>query len=348
MRQPKPWLHQQSGNYKVQFGKQQFNLGPDEAVAWEEYHRLMVQRGQHPRETSDPTVYNTMNRYLAYVEAKRSEGTFKNTKRHLKRFSRQIGKRLKVRDLTTDHVEDWIKADYKGLSPTYQNDAIAAVVAAIKHSKLPNPIEGIERPARQQREFWLKPEDWHILLDAISDRRFHDYCLLGLHTGARPQEIKAIEKRHYQKADSRIKFPKAEAKGKKRKRFIYLDDTAREIIERNLRNSGPLLRNRNENAWNKDNVNCRFRRLKVKLNMPELCAYTLRHSFAVWKLSAGLEVSKVAALMGHVNSRMVEQRYGHIDENVELMLRASQTGSLLVQRPDQCDSHLPTGEGLPV
>ena len=36
MRKPEPWLHKQSGNWKVQFGPKQINLGKDETAAWEQ------------------------------------------------------------------------------------------------------------------------------------------------------------------------------------------------------------------------------------------------------------------------------------------------------------------------
>ena len=330
MRQPKPWFHKQSRNWKVQFGTKQINLGPDKKEAWDKYHSLMAQRGQPTRRSKDPTLYDVLNRFLGFCESNRNTGTFQNTKRHLKRLSSRVGKRLKVADLTTDHIYDWIDTDYKGRSSTYKNDAISAVTAAINHAGLENPIRGIEKPSRQQREFYLIPDQWQLLLDQVSDREFRDYCVFALQSGARPQETRAIEKRHYDKTNCRIVFPREEAKGRKRPRYIYLDDVALEIIERNLRSDGPLLRNTLGNPWNKDNLNCRFRKLKSKLQMPELCAYTLRHSFAVWKLTKGTEVAMVAKLMGHVDSRMVEQRYGHIERNTTVMLRAAtQTGSPL-------------------
>ena len=328
MRKPQPWFHKQSGNWKVQLGKKQVNLGKDEAAAWDQYYELMANRGQSVR--NDPTIYDVLNQYLGWCEANRARTTFDRMKRHLKRFGNHVGRRLKVSDLSRSRVLAWIDDDYNGRSSTYKNDAISAVTAAINQAGLDNPIRGIEKPTRQQREFYLEPSQWQPLLDQVSGREFRDYCIFGLHSGARPQETRAIENRHYDKTNSRIVFPRDEAKGRKRPRYIYVDDVAREIIERNVRSDGPLLRNTLGNPWNKDNLNCRFRKLKTKLGMPDLCAYTLRHSFAVWKLTEGIEVAKVAALMGHVDGRMVEQRYGHIERNTTVMLRAAtQTGSPL-------------------
>ena len=95
----------------------------------------------------------------------------------------------------------------------------------------------------QSNKTLMMPNQWQLSIDVISDKRFQDYCLFGLHTGARPQEIGRMETRHYERENSRIMFPKDESKGKKRPRFIYLDDTAKEIVEHNLRPDGPILLN---------------------------------------------------------------------------------------------------------
>lgn len=329
-RKPRPWLHKQSGNWKVQIHGKQINLGPDEDEAWDKYNTMTKVGTQN----ADLTCHDVFNRYLAFCEAKRAPATFSLAQRHLKRAAKFLGKFQRVAELTPEHMDAWVKHDYKDNSTTYASDAIGHVIAAINHCRLPNPLAKMEKPSRQVREFYLQPEEWPLLVDALSDDLFRDYVVFGLHTGARPQEIRLMEPRHYQPENDRIVFPKKEAKGKKRTRFIYLDDVAKEIVERNLPAHGPILLNRNGLAWNKDNVNCRFRRLKVKLSMPELVAYTLRHSFAVWKIMEGIEIPLVAALMGHVDSRMVEQRYGHVQANAEHMKKVVKTGSPLRQQID--------------
>ena len=70
-RQPKPWFHKQSGNWKLQRGKEQTNLGPDESEAWVEYHKLMA--AGPTSKSKDPTLYEFLERYLAFVDSKRSD-----------------------------------------------------------------------------------------------------------------------------------------------------------------------------------------------------------------------------------------------------------------------------------
>ena len=191
-----------------------------------------------------------------------------------------------------------------------------------------NPVANMRKPARKVREFFLQPEQWRALLEAISDRQFADVVAFMLFTGARPQEARVVEARHYDKAHGRLVFSRYESKGEKRQRAIYLDDTAREIVERLIKQypEGTIFRNREGNAWTKNAFNCRFRRLKKKLNMPELCAYTCRHSFAHWKLTSGIDSQIVSKLLGHVDGRMLATRYGHAEQNEAFMLQQAQAG----------------------
>ena len=122
---------------------------------------------------------------------------------------------------------------------------------------------------------------------------------------------------------------KARAKNaSERSTWTTLDDTAREIVERLIKQypEGTIFRNREGNAWTKNAFNCRFRRLKKKLNMPELCAYTCRHSFAHMKLTSGTDSQIVSKLLGHVDGRMLATRYGHAEQNTAFMLKQAQTG----------------------
>ena len=88
MRKPEPWFHKQSGNWKVQFHSKQLNLGKDKSAAYEKYFKLMAERGLEGRKSSDPTVHDVLNDYLAWCEAHRSKSTFDRMLRHLKRFAK--------------------------------------------------------------------------------------------------------------------------------------------------------------------------------------------------------------------------------------------------------------------
>lgn len=356
MRQPKPFLRSQTQSWYVQIGPKQIPLGKDKKAAFDKYHEIMAQR-RKAEPSPDDTVHRIFNRYLDWCKDNRSPATFDKSRRHLKRFAQHIGPQLRITNLKKHHVQEWIDKDYVGKSSTYMNTAMTAVVTALNWALEfdyidKNPIAGIRKPKRRVREFFLPPEKWNEIVSSIRDREFRDYCTFGLSTGSRPQETRAVEARHYDRENSRLVFGREESKGKKQQRVIYLDDTAKEIVERLAKRypTGVIFRNTKGRPWTKDAVNCRFRHLKKKFALPELCAYTLRHSFAYAKLASGVEPHFVSKLLGHTDGRMLETRYGHVEKNTALMLRkATQTGNPL-QRPTpepQPYSAADTDQGLP-
>jgi len=324
MRQPKPFFRKQTQSWYVQIAGRQINLGREEQEAWDQYHKIMAKRDSD--HVPDDAVCNLLNRYLDWLKENRAEATFQRCRMHLRRFAQHIGRNRRISQLKKHHVQDWISTDYSEGSGTYQNDAISAVVTGLNWAVEMdfidrNPIAKIRKPTRKVREFFVPASQWGELLAAIDDREFRDVVSFMLAAGARPQEARAIEARHYDQENQRIVFGREESKGKKRQRVIYLDERSQGIVDRLVERyaEGPIFRNTRGNPWTKDAFNCRFKRLKKALNMPQLCAYACRHSFAHWKLTNGHDAHVVAKLMGHVDSRMVETRYGHLEQSTEFM-----------------------------
>ncbi len=337
MRGPKPFFRKQTQTWYVQIGGKQYNLGPDEESAKQRYHELMLKaRGG---QLADDAVASVLNRYLAWCEANLAPDTFRKNLLHLRRFGQFVGASLKVSALKPYHVTEWVQADYAGKSDTYRNDAITTAKGALQwavnegyidHS----PIARVKKPARAVREFFVPSERWPEVLEAIRGKRFRDYVAFMLSTGSRPQEIRKIEARHFDRPRHRLVFPIPEAKGKKKQRIIYLDEVAMEIVERLVGEfpEGPIFRNSQLQPWEKNAVKDRFKRLQRKLKMPGLTATTLRHSWAHHKLATGTDSLIVSKLMGHVDGRMLATRYGHVEQNEVLMLReATRTGNPLKQ-----------------
>jgi integrase len=336
MRQPRPWFRKQTKTWYVQIDGEQINLGRNEHEAWENYYDHMARRGR-AEPTPEDTVAKLLNIYLCWCKANRAPATFEKNALHLKRFLGFIGAEFQVKRLKPLHVQQWIDQQYVRTSDTYKNIAISAVKAALNWSVEQgylehSPISSLRKPKVGVREFFVPAPKWLDVLDAARGEEFRDYLTVTLASGARPQEMRRVESRHYEPQFSRWVFRVTESKGKTRQRAVYLDDTATKIVEKLVERypEGPLFRNSRGKPWTKGAITARFRRLKAKLNMPELCAYTLRHSYSHWKLTTGTEAHIVSKLLGHKDGRMLETRYGHAEQNEAFMLQqATKTESPL-------------------
>jgi integrase len=184
-----------------------------------------------------------------------------------------------------------------------------------------DPIAKMAKPTPRIRQEYVPSDLWPQVLAAATDEPFRDLLTVMLTSGARPQEVFKAEASHFDPAHGRLVFPMEQSKGRKRSRVVWLPDEARAIIARLVKQypEGKLFRNARGKPWDRNSVRCRFRRLKDILKMPWLTATTLRHSFAHHRLTSGQDSHVVSKLMGHVDGRMIETRYGHVDQNPEFM-----------------------------
>lgn len=330
MRDPKPWYRKSSKAWYAQIGGRQVRLGETERAAKTKLKELL----KKPEQVTSEPLKLLFDRYLAYCEQNLAKDTFEKNYYHLKRFSAKIGN-MKAGSLKPFHVQRIIdgpsdEGGYGGTSDTYRHTAITVIKGALRWAKKQgylseNPLSEMEKPTPTVREFFLPGDQWATVLAAIKDKPFHDYVAFMLTSGARPQEIRKIEARHFEPEKRRIVFAIKESKGKKRQRVIYLDDTAFEIVTRLVKEhpTGCIFRDTLGGEWNKDSVKCRFQRLQKKLKLKGLCSTSLRHSFAHWKLTTGTDSLIVSKLLGHVDGRMLATRYGHIEQSGELMLAAT-------------------------
>ena len=183
----------------------------------------------------------------------------------------------------------------------------------------------MKKPRCACREFYVPVVDWLKVLSAARGQQFKELVIVMFASGARPQEMRHIEARHYDPELVRLVLLREESKGKKRRRVIYLDDVSRHIVEKLVASHPrrPLFRNARGCPWTADALCARFRRLRVKLGMPKLCAYALRHSYAHWQLTEGTDSHVVSKLLGHSDGRMLETRYGHVERDGAFMMRSA-------------------------
>jgi integrase len=135
-----------------------------------------------------------------------------------------------------------------------------------------NPVRGVEKPRAGRRELVISQGEFERILCLMRDEEFRDVLVVSWETGCRPQEVLAVEARHFEFENGCWVFSAEEAKGKKRPRVVYLTDNAVEITKKLSARfpTGPLFRNTDGVPWNPFSLNCRFRRLQLTLGRIKL------------------------------------------------------------------------------
>jgi integrase len=186
-----------------------------------------------------------------------------------------------------------------------------------------NPVEHVEKPAKQRREEVYTPAEYERLLSLFPDQDFRDVLITAWETGCRPTELFIVEAAHVDLAGRRWVFPVKSSKGKKKPRIVYLSDAAFEVSSRLCAShpAGKLFRNRDGKPWDKETVGRRFARKKKKVGK-RYCLYGFRHSFCQRLLLGCVDPITVATLMGHSNLSMIANQYSHLMKNPEHLLKA--------------------------
>ena len=276
---PKPFFKQARQLWYVEIDRKQHCLGPDKDAAFQQYHALMQVQQRTPlglaaAGVKSPLVAVLADTFLTWMKANRAANTYAWYQRLLQRFCAKYPT-LNVEDLRPYHVQQWVDA-YPHLSQSSRRNYIRSVKACVRWSLHQGYIDkhmlwGLSIPANEYREVTIPVADYLRLLAAITDAAFRDLVMLTWETGCRPQESVRIEARHVDVARQRIVFPKAEAKGKRKPRIIYLTQIALEIVVRCCEKNpvGPILRRINGQPWSRDKASWMFGQLQRRMGQAE-------------------------------------------------------------------------------
>jgi integrase len=200
------------------------------------------------------------------------------------------------------------------------------VAGAVREGHIQSsPVAHIEKPTPTRRELVVTPDQWTAIIKAAGDQPFLDLLTVLRETGCRPQEVRQVEACHFDEPGRRWIFPRELSKGKRYNRVVYLNDLAVAITQRLAKQhpTGPLFRNRYGQAWNRNSIRCRFRAVRDKVNIPGLCAYTIRHTWATDALQKGIDPITLAILMGHVDTTTLARTYQHLTKNSQYLHEAN-------------------------
>jgi integrase len=273
---PKPFFKASRNRWYLQLGPRQYNLGPDEAEAFRQYHELMrgYGDGKVPEPATDgPTVVELLDKFLDACQRDAARRTFESYRDRLQFFVKHLkaNKRLALAaaDLKPIHVLEWVDS-HPSWNPGMRRGAIqsvqraynwAAEVGLVKES----PVAKMRKPPPGKRERSVTEAEFAAMMAQVPEGPFKLLLRFAWLTGCRPQEAVRIEARHVDLPNGRLVIPPREAKGKKRARVIYLVDEARAILAPLVaaHPTEPVFRNADGRPWTRFAVNCAFCRLQI-------------------------------------------------------------------------------------
>lgn len=321
---PEPFFREDRGLWYVQLRGKQHNLGRDRDEAFRRWHTLMS--APEPLAESDlgeVLLVSVVDEFLAWTKQRRAERTYTWYRKYMEMFVASLPdpENFPVSQLKPFHVERWISAPGKeGWGPNYRHGAIRTVQRCFRWAEKQgyielSPVRHIEKPAPTRREQVITPAEYKTILAHYKEvDPFRDLLEFSWETGARAQESRILEKRHYNAEKKRFELPPGEAKTK-RWRIIFLNERANAIVARLAEKhpTGRLFQNEDGKEWTIFATSCRFARLEKKLGT-RYCLTVFRHSWCQRMLESGMDSITVAALMGHANAAMVQKNYSHMDK----------------------------------
>ncbi|MEO9933403.1 MAG: tyrosine-type recombinase/integrase [Porticoccus sp.] len=320
-RPSKIWFRKDRKTYYVRIAGKLHNLGKDKHEAKRRFHELMAAKPEPASSMPDAiAVAHLMDVYLVWVSENRAETTLEKHQRHLQSFLDSLSDQaMAAADVRTLHVDKLVSG--KSWSNNYKRTILGSISGAfnwaVKRGYIDrSPIYGLDAPPSERREEFPSQAEYELMLINATEP-FKSLLVFTYETAARPQEIRAMETRHY--IDGKIQFPVKESKGKKETRTIYLSAAARKMVEKKRRD-GFIFTNSNGEPWTKDAINCRMRRISEKVGK-HYCLYSLRHLTATRWLEAGMDHLTVAKLMGHRDAAMISRVYGHLGEKTDYLQR---------------------------
>lgn len=325
---PEPWYREVNETWYVTLDSRQIKLGKQQRAAYARYREVMKGEGlrvpdkqrRAKRGVTGGTLRVLVDAFLKDSKKKKAESTYTWRVAVLEGLMDAVPEGLMAEALTPQQVDDWLSLTTIG--PTTINNRIAAVSSlfhwGIMMRKVAvNPIADMPRPSKALPQF-IVPEDRYTELLGHCGPAFHDFVFFMLYTGARVEEMFKLTGRHYHKdkGEPRFVLNNKAAKGRKRSRVIFLSEDTDAIAKGRMGAypRGHLFRNTKGKPWDKDSINNQIRRLKRLMDMPELRATTFRHCFCTRLLSQGVDSYIVAKLMGHADTTMISQRYGHLEQ----------------------------------
>lgn len=225
---------------------------------------------------------------------------------------------LKTSDIHT-YTQTRLKA---GIRPGTINRELSVISATINHAARRWGVP-LTNPVRYQ---WLKPDPPRLryltrqeaaclIAQAQALRQdLADFIRLALHTGCRKNELLTLKWSDVH-IDRRVILLRPEQTKANKRRAVPLNQTALQALD-NLRqqNDTQWVFARRKNGKPGERIKALdwlFRKAVKQAGIEDFRIHDLRHTFASWLVSEGVELVKVRDLLGHTSIKMTE-RYAHL------------------------------------
>ena len=326
-RAPGLWFREQNGFWYTKVAGQQIKLSQDKREARTLFHKMMAR--DKPAATGTAcqlSVRKLCDTYLDRTRADKSDGRHEVQVLHLKKFTAGFGHR-RPESLKPHEVNDWLATLTLGGSTKALCVTIvkAAFNWATREGYLQaSPLTGLKRRKVARRERVLTRDEQRRVFERVSPA-FRDFLTVLVKTGCRPfTEAARLTAAAIDFEKGRSAFTKHKNAKKGKPRVVYYPPPVlarlKELAEE--RPEGLLFRNRQGDAWNRDNVSKYLGHVAADLGIERFPCYSLRTTYISAALAKGVPVETVAALCGN-SPRIIYQHYNSVDKREDALRDAS-------------------------
>ena len=335
--------------------------GPTIADVQDKFKKLRAELENGVEVSAKYTVRDTVRDWLARGLVGRDASTIEKNRILAETHVVPLLGAVKLRELTADHVDDWLADRKQVLATRSLKDTHSVLRRAIKHAQRRNKVlrnvadlvdtpEG--RPGRPSRAMPL--EQAQAVMEASKKTRLHAYFVLSLLTGVRTEEARALtwDRVHLKQEGElppHIEVWRSVRKGgdtktrKSRRTLALPEEVVHVLVAHRERQQVVRTRALAKKQWTENNlVFCnRYgglltaqtvrRNLSIALRaagLPiEWTPRELRHSFVSLMSANGASIELISRLVGHRSTVVTESVYRHelrpvIMEGVEIISKA--------------------------
>jgi len=264
---------------------------------------------------SRPSNRELLERYIDHLVARnRSPKTIRTFRSILESFLEYLGDKH-VLDISSWDVDGFLASlRRRGYKEGSIYTAAVAVKRFLEYIGCQRGLEGFEYPRRpKDLPRFLEPDDVRALIEAADNLRDKLIVLLLYTTGMRVGELVKVKVDDIDLEDMSIRI---RGKGAK-ERVVFFNFETREVLEEYIKRNGLsdgdyLFPGRGSPHIHYVTVERVLKRLAKKAGIrKKVTPHILRHSFATFALSRGMDIREIQELLGHASLKAT-QVYTHV------------------------------------